>query len=174
MKKLYLLFISLAMVCFNCFAVTVQGEESAGVYLNLRSTTGILQIYNQTWGVANITYLTSAARTTSQTQADQTNTLAHGLYVFCNVSVVPGVDTVQVVVEGKDSLSSAYYTIAATTATAVTGLIVVKVSPYLAPVAAAVTGIAVNEYLPATWRIKVVHSAATSFTYSCSYNTTAN
>lgn len=152
-----------------------RGEEGAGVYVPLQSSGGILKIYNQSWlATGNVTYLASAARTATQTQADQINTLNHGIYVYCNVSIVPGIDTVAVSVQSKDSLSGVYSTIATTTASALTGLITVKISPYLAPVAASMTGVAVNEYLPATWRIVVTHSAGTSFTYSCSYNLTAN
>jgi hypothetical protein len=41
-----------------------------------------------------------------------------------------------------------------------------KVKPSITAVAATTTGVTIQDQLPAIWRIRVVHSAGTNFTYS--------
>jgi hypothetical protein len=117
-------------------------------------------------------WLPSAARTASKNSDDFTNTTARGIIVLANVSAAPGVETIQFKVQGKDPLSGAYFDIAANTATTATGLIILKISPFLAAVAASASGHTANNLLPATWRLQAVHSASSSWTYSVEYSLT--
>lgn len=120
---------------------------------------------------ATTTWLTSAVRAASVTQADQTNTTgAKGIILYCNVTAVPTIESLQFSLQGKDSLSSTYFTVGAMTATVATGFVIIKVSPQLLAVAASVTGITAADYLPYTWRLVATHSASGNWTYSCSYS----
>jgi hypothetical protein len=85
-----------------------------------------------------------------------------GCKVHLRVSAVPGVDTVQVVIEGKDSLSGLYYTILQGAVQVAAGLFVYTVYPGVA----AVANVSASDVLPDTYRVRVVHSAGTAFTYS--------
>lgn len=91
---------------------------------------------------------------------------ASGLAAYLNVTVVPGVDTVQLVLEEQDPVSGVWSQVCATTATAATGMVRMKVKPAIIAVAATVTGITVQDVMPGIWRLRVVHSAGTNFTYS--------
>ena len=91
---------------------------------------------------------------------------ASGLVAYLNVTAVPGTDTVQLVLEEQDPVSLVWSTVAATTATAVTGMVRLKIKPSITAVAATTTGVTVQDVLPAIWRIRVVHSAGSNFTYS--------
>jgi len=89
-----------------------------------------------------------------------------GIIAYLNVTAVPGTDTVQLVVEEQDPASGAWSTVAATTATAATGLVKLKIKQAITAIAATTTLVQVQDTLPAIWRVKVVHSAGTNFTYS--------
>ena len=47
-------------------------------------------------------------------------------------------------------------------------MVKLKLAPAIAAVAASTSGVTVQDTLPANWRIRVVHSAGTNFTYSLS------
>lgn len=79
-----------------------------------------------------------------------------------DVTAVPGVDTVQLVIEGKDVASGKYIQILAAAARAGAGTDVITVGSGL-PVTANVSA---NDELPEFYRFRVVHSAGTNFTYS--------
>lgn len=85
-----------------------------------------------------------------------------GCKVTMTVTVVPGVDTVQLVIEGKDEVSGVYYAILSSVAGAGLGTVVLTVQPGITPAA----NVAVADVLPDVYRIRVVHSAASAFTYS--------
>jgi hypothetical protein len=88
----------------------------------------------------------------------------NGIVVQLNVTAVPGVDTVQLVIEGKDPVALTYYTILSAVARAGAGVDVLTVG-----LGAVVTAnVSANTALPDTYRIRVVHSAGTNFTYSVS------
>jgi len=141
-----------------------------------------MSIYTQTiQGV--YTALASAIRSATQTvlgsslidpksaQADSRlqvgiNTEVSGLIAYLNITAVPGVDTVQLVLEEQDPASGVWTQITATVATAVTGMVIMKVKQAITAVAASTTGVRVQDTLPAIWRLRVVHSAGTNFTYS--------
>ena len=94
------------------------------------------------------------------------NQEASGVIAYLNVTAVPGGDTVQLVLEEYDHVSGTYATIAATTATAVTGLVRLKLRQAIAAIAPSTTQVQVQDTLPANWRLRVVHSGAGNFTYS--------
>lgn len=106
--------------------------------------------------------LAAAARTASVTLADFTNFNARGLVMVLDVTAVPTVETLTLVIEGKDSASGKYYTILQSTASAATGTVVLRVYPGLT----ASANLVANDVLPRTWRARVVHSASGSFTYT--------
>lgn len=127
------------------------------------------------------TALASAARTSTQTVLGRTlidpaygtgysgngiNPEASGIIAYMNVTAAPGGDTVQLALEEQDPVSLVWSTVAATTATAVTGMVRLKVKQAIAAIAASTTQVQVQDTLPAIWRVRVVHSAAGSFTYS--------
>ena len=139
-----------------------------------------MSIYTQT--IQGIyTALASAARTTSQTIVGRTlidpaygtglsgngiNPEASGIIAYLNVTVVPGVETLQLVLEEQDPVSGVWSTVAATLVTTVTGMVRLKVKQAIAAIAASTTQVQVQDTLPAIWRVRVVHSAAGSWTYS--------
>jgi hypothetical protein len=94
------------------------------------------------------------------------NTEASGIIAYLNITVAPGSDTVQLVLEEQDPTSGVWTTVAATTPTALTGMVIMKVKQAIAGVNASQTGIRLQDTLPALWRVRVVHSAGTNFTYS--------
>lgn len=115
------------------------------------------------------TFLTSAARTTTQTQPEVTNFSANGITAYLNITVVPGVDTVLLRLEEKDPLTGVWTPVTATLAQVATGMVILKCMPGVAAVAAAASGVVTPAVLPHRWRLVVVHSGAGSFTYSVSY-----
>jgi len=91
-----------------------------------------------------------------------------GLIAYLNVTVAPGVETLQLILEEQDPLSGVWSQVTATTATTTTGMVKMKVKPAVTAVAASTSGVVVQDVLPAIWRIRVAHSAASSWTYSLS------
>jgi hypothetical protein len=87
-----------------------------------------------------------------------------GVKAILNVTAVPGVDTVQLVIEGKDPVSGVYFAILSAAARAGAGTDVLTVYPGITVTA----NVSAADLLPDTYRARVVHSAGTSFTYSLS------
>lgn len=115
------------------------------------------------------TWLPAADRTAGVTSADQTNRDATGIMVYCNVNAVPGIQTLQVKLQGKDPLSGTYYDISSNLVAVATGLILLKVLNGITSVAAAVTGQSAADVLPYIWRLQTVHSGGGTWNYSVSY-----
>lgn len=112
------------------------------------------------------TILPLAVRSATTTSTDIVKTTEVGAHFILNATVVPGVDTITMKVQGKDNLGN-YYDLLVGTASAATGIVVLKVSPSITPAANA----SANDILPDIYRIIVTHSAGTSFTYSVTENT---
>lgn len=93
---------------------------------------------------------------------------ASGGIVYLNVTAIGnGTDTIQLVLQEQDPTSGTWANVAATTATANTlGLIKLKLKDSINQVAATATQVVIQDKFPKTWRIGVVHSGASSFTYS--------
>lgn len=85
-----------------------------------------------------------------------------GVKVTLDVTVVPGVDTVQLVIEHKDVVSGKYVQILAAAARAGAGTDVLTVYPGIAVAA----NVSASDVIGDVYRVRVVHSAATAFTYS--------
>jgi hypothetical protein len=124
-------------------------------------------LYNGTgWDKArnnldNITVLASASRTTTQTQADQTNYNHRGIIVVLNMTVV-GTGSVTLEIDGKDPVSGTYYAILTGTAVTTNSTNIYRVYPGLTASANATA----NDVLPRTWRIKVTANNSNAATYS--------
>lgn len=115
----------------------------------------------------NITVLASAAHTTAQTSADMTNYNHKGIIVVLNVSAGT-TPSLTLEVDGKDPVSSAYYSLlTASAAVAATGTFVYMVYPG-ASTTVTNTGVTQSSgmVLPRTWRVKVSVGNSNSITYS--------
>lgn len=113
---------------------------------------------------AEQTVFASAARTASSDGADLTNTGNRGLHVVIDMTAVPGTDTVTFTLQGKDALSGKYYDLLVSLAIVATGTTVLKLYPGIT----ASSNASASDVLPETFRVKITHSAGTSFTYSVS------
>lgn len=94
------------------------------------------------------------------------NPEASGIIAYLNVTAVPGVQTVQLVLEEQDPASGVWSTVAATLATVATGMVRLKIKQAIAAINASITQVQVQDTLPPIWRLRVVHSGAGAFTYS--------
>lgn len=87
-----------------------------------------------------------------------------GATFVLTVSAVPGVDTIQLVIEGKDRASGTYETLLTVAARVATGQDISTIYPGITETA----GVDISDPLPDVYRFRVVHSAGTNFTYSVS------
>jgi hypothetical protein len=85
-----------------------------------------------------------------------------GVKAVLDVTAVPGVDTVQLVLEHKDPVSGKYVQMLAGAAGA--GIRTDTLTIY--PGAAVAANVSASDVLPDDYRFRVVHSAGTNFTYS--------
>lgn len=148
----------------NDLAVQMAGSDGV-------TSTHILQIANglyngathdqQRGNLDNIVVLASAARTTTQTQTDQTNYNHRGIIVVLDMTVV-GTGSVTLEIDAKDPVSGKYYAVLTGAAVVTNVTNVYRVYPGLTAVANAT----VSDVLPRTWRVKVTANNANSATYS--------
>lgn len=110
------------------------------------------------------TLLASTVRAANTDSPDQVNQNHRGLVVWLNVTAVPGGDTVQLSVMGKDPLSANIYAIGSTTPQSASGFYTLEIYPGISESA----GSRVSRTLPRDWKVRVVHSGSGSFTYSVS------
>lgn len=89
---------------------------------------------------------------------------ALSITAMLDVSAVPGTDTVQLVVEGKDPALGKYYPVLSATARAAVGTDVLTIARGIATVA----NVSANAVVPSVYRVRVVHSAGSAFTYALS------
>lgn len=181
MKKL----IASICVAFTCIvsptnAVVMQGESFPGVYPNLQSEIdGTLKIswptslppisgtttVQGTVNVGNfptpalilseITAIPAANRTSNYTQADQNNPGYKTVNVVCEVTQVTALQTLTIILEGKNATTGNYYTLASTSALAILGINQLTIPA--------------GSYLPLVWRVRGVQTGGT-FGYSCDAN----
>jgi hypothetical protein len=85
-----------------------------------------------------------------------------GVKAVLDVTVAPGVDTVQLVLEGKDPVSGKYVQLLAAAARVAAGTDTLTVYPGIAVAA----NVSANDIIPDDYRFRVVHSAGSNFTYS--------
>jgi hypothetical protein len=107
----------------------------------------------------------SAARTATFTGDDNRKVPgSRGVKAVLDVTAVPGVDTVQLVIENKDPASGKYVQVLAAAARVATGTDTLTVYPG----GAVTANVSANDALADIYRARVIHSAGTSFTYSLS------
>lgn len=111
--------------------------------------------------LSDITLIASAAFTTTQTTADQTNTMARGVRVVLDVTVV-GTGSVTLEIDVKDGASGKYVAQLTGAAVITNSTNTYVVYPGLTPSANAI----VSDVLPHTWRVKVTANNANSVSYS--------
>lgn len=85
-----------------------------------------------------------------------------GVKVLLDVTVAPGIDTVTLAIDVKDQVSGKYIQVLAAAARVAAGTDVLTVYPG-GPVT---VNVSANDSVPDIYRVRVVHSAATNFTYS--------
>ena len=110
----------------------------------------------------DITLLASAARTATTASSDLTNYNGTGVHVVIDVTAASATPSVVCTIQGKDALSSQYYTILASAAITGTGTTVLRVFP----AATAAANTVANDIIPRTWRLNCVHADGDSITYS--------
>jgi len=109
-------------------------------------------------------FLASAARTTTQTMADQVNENKSGIRVVVDITSA-GTGSITAAIEAKDPASGKYVTVLASAA-----LVSNQTKTLLVyPGAAAVANGSVNDRLPYKWRIVITANNANSMTYSVGY-----
>ena len=86
----------------------------------------------------------------------------HGCTVVLDITVAPGAETLTVFIEGKDATSGQYYTILSSSAKSAVSTTRLTVQPG----GLNTNNVAVNDSLPDVYRVRVVHSASGSWTYS--------
>lgn len=109
----------------------------------------------------NISLIASAAYTTTQTVADQTNYNARGIIVVLDMTVV-GTGSVTLEIDMKDPVSGKYVSLLTGAAVTTNSTNVYTVYPG----APATANVSANSPLPRTWRVKVTANNANSATYS--------
>ena len=108
--------------------------------------------------------LPSAARTATIASPDFANPNAKGGHFIIDISAIISTPQIQVLVQGKDSISGEYYNVLISPVYTVVGTNIIKVYPGLDNV----PNICVNDILPRTFRLLVVHPNTDSITYSIS------
>jgi hypothetical protein len=89
---------------------------------------------------------------------------SNGVKAVLDVTAVPGVDTVQLVIENKDPVSGKYVQVLAAAARAGAGTDTLTVYPG----GKVTANVSENDEIADNYRVRVVHSAGTNFTYSVS------
>jgi len=123
------------------------------------------------------TALASAARTATQNISGASLLDPAGLgkadygialVAYLNVTVAPGVETLILKLQEQNPITGTWSDVAgvATSATTATGSVKLKLAAGVVAVAPSVTAVQVPDTLPPIWRLVVVHSAASSWTYS--------
>lgn len=144
----------------------VSGPLDAAAPTGL-DVTAMQRLFNGTnWdrrrGNVDLTLFSSAARTATPSNTDQTNHNAKGLHVVIDVTAATSTPSTVFTIEGKDAISGKYYTILASAAIVGVGTTVLRVHPGLTVAA----NLVANDILPRVWRVTAVHGNANSQTYS--------
>lgn len=145
-------------------AVQMGGTDAvtaANVLLVAHALYNGTTVDQQRGNLDNIVVLASAARTTTQTQADQTNYNHRGIVAVLDMTTV-GSGSVTLEIDGKDPVSGKYYALLTGAAVITNSTNIYRVYPGLT----AATNATANDVLPRTWRIKVTANNSNSCTYS--------
>lgn len=115
------------------------------------------------WAAEPVVLLTSAARTADAASASQDNPFWKGAHVIINVSALAATPSVVPHIEGLDpAVPDGWYDVLVGAAITATGRTVLKVGPGLTPS----PGAAAADWLPSTWRVRMVHGDSDSITYT--------
>lgn len=109
----------------------------------------------------NVSILTSAARTTTQTQADQTNRYYRGIAIVVDVTTA-GTGSITMSIDGKDSVSGKYVNLLTGAAITTISTNTYRVYPGLTVAA----NLVASDALWRTWRVVITHNNANTITYS--------
>lgn len=149
--------------------VTAAGFSPGGSAANTLTVAEIRAVtsttYEQAYNNLIVTLLSSAARTTTQTSADQTNFNHTKLVVILDMTVV-GTGSVTLTINGKDPASAKYYNL-------LTGAAVTTNVTNVYTLALGVTAVAnttVNAFIPRIFQIVVTANNANTATYSVGYS----
>lgn len=149
----------------NIGADATNGQNAIGVgnfrYNGSGGTTG----YDREWNNINVTILTSASRTTTQTSADQVNYNGRGIHVVVDTTVI-GTGSITLTINGKDNISGKYYTLLSGAAIVTNTTNVYKVFPG----APATSNVSVNDMIPRLFQIVVTANNANAATYTVGYS----
>ncbi len=125
-----------------------------------RTLSDLAEVYN-----AEATVLASAIRAATNNSPDQTNLSANGIAIIFDITIVPGTDTVQLIVQGKDPASGKYIDFFADAAQVGVVTRTVIIHPNVGAAADGVDN--TRSYpIPRTWRVRIVHVGTGNFTYS--------
>lgn len=108
------------------------------------------------------TVLASAARTATVSSAAVVGENHRGAHIIITTTAYTAAASVVPTVEGYNSVTDSWYTLLTAAALSATGTIVLKVYPGQT----AVANLAVNEVLPARWRVTMTAADTKSVTYS--------
>lgn len=153
------------LVQINSLAVPMAGSDGITANTILMVGHGLYNgatIDQQRGNLDNIVVAASAARTTTVTQADQTNYNHKGIIAVLDVTV-PGTGSITLEIDGKDPVSGKYYAILTGAAVTTTTTNIYRVYPGLTAAANATA----SDVLPRTWRLKITANNSNSITYSC-------
>lgn len=148
----------------NSIAAQMAGTDAvtaANVLLVAHALYNGATLDQQRGNLDNIVVLSSGARTTTQTQADQTNYNHRGIIAVLDMTVV-GTGSVTLEIDGKDPVSGKYYTLLTGAAVTTNSTNIYRVYPGLTAAANATA----NDVLPRTWRLKLTANNSNSATYS--------
>lgn len=106
--------------------------------------------------------LPSAARTATVDSPDALNWEGRGVQLVIDVTAAAATPSVVPHIQGKDPLSGKYYDLLVGAAITATGTTVLKVYPGITVAA----NLSASDFLPKTWRVRLVHADADSITYS--------
>lgn len=122
--------------------------------------------YVEIAATATATALASAARTATNNSGDIANNSGNSVHVIINVTAATATPSVVPTIQGKDTVSGAYYNLLVGAAITGTGTTVLKVYPN----AVAVANLVANDFVPKTFRVLMTHADADSITYSIGVN----
>ena len=90
---------------------------------------------------------------------------ASGIIAYLNITAV-GTGTLQLVLEEQDHVSLAWSQVAATVAANSIALVKLKLKSSITQIVSTSTNAVIQDVLPANWRIRIIHTDGSNYTYS--------
>lgn len=162
-----ILYVALAVDDTEIVAVNPNVDAKTAANLVGIAVSGVPWLYNGTTfdrqrNNTEETILASAARTATTNSADFTNYNSKGAQFIVDVTAIAATPSITVNIQGKDPVSSNYYTLLTSVAISTVSTTILKVYPGIG----AVANSAASDILPRTFRVSVTHADADSITYS--------